>query len=209
MHRNVTGTSVKINCPTGQFYSPSIGQCTSCPAGQFYSSATGQCISCPAGQYSSTAGSTSCALCPAGRYSSTAGSISCALCPAGQYSSKDGSDRCALCPSGQYSSSPGAALCELCPTGQFSSPGSSSQTRCFPCSSTSHQCCWVLASWTLMGKAFPSVIPSSDNSCCNWLGSGITCDHTQKYVIKISWSSRALSGSIPAEIGNLIFLELL
>jgi hypothetical protein len=149
MHRNVTGTSVKINCP----------------AGRFYSSATGQCISCPAGQYSSSAGSTSCDLCPAGRYSNI-----------------------------------GSANCISCPAGQYSPPGSSSSTSCFSCTPDSHQCCWVLASWTIMGKAIPTEISSSDNSCCTKHMSGIACDFTTTKVTLINWNAKNLSNSMPKEL---------
>ncbi len=123
MHRNVTGTSVNINCP----------------AGRFYSFSTGKCIRCPKGQYS----------------------------PPGSNSSLD------------------------------------SSTSCFSCTSASHQCCWILASWTKMGKAIPTGISPLDNSCCTMPMSGITCDSTIANVTKIDWKANNLLNSMPGELQML------
>ena len=68
------------------------------------------------------------------------------------------------------------------------------------CTSTSPQCCWVVRIWKLMGKT-TNVSPTSSTACCSM--TGVTCDNTNK-VRKIVWGFKGLSGSIPAEIGNLI-----
>jgi hypothetical protein len=71
------------------------------------------------------------------------------------------------------------------------------------CGASSHQCCWVVRSWQLMGKAIPGGISSTDNSCCTKQMIGVTCDSTNTTVTKISWNGRTLSGNIPSDIGNL------
>jgi hypothetical protein len=73
------------------------------------------------------------------------------------------------------------------------------------CQSKSNpECCWVRRSWQLMGG-----IPSTD-SCCRWLGSrpqangipGVHCSDDGK-VKWIKWSSKSLTGAIPAALGEL------
>ena len=76
------------------------------------------------------------------------------------------------------------------------------------CDSNSPQCCWVVQSWQLMGKTIPTGISSTDNSCCTVPMTGVTCDSSNK-VININWYSKGLSGSIPADIGNLTSLQIL
>ena len=70
------------------------------------------------------------------------------------------------------------------------------------CTSTSPQCCWVVRSWQLMGKT-TTVSSTNATACCSM--TGVTCDSSNK-VRKIVWGSKGLSGSIPAEIGNLVNL---
>jgi len=77
------------------------------------------------------------------------------------------------------------------------------------CTSTSPQCCWVVRSWQLMGQFIPTGIKSTDNSCCTVPMSGVFCDSTKTKVTGLDWSSKALTGSIPADIGKLTSLTSL
>jgi len=74
------------------------------------------------------------------------------------------------------------------------------------CTTASPQCCWVVRSWQLMGKAIPTGIKSTDRSCCTVPMAGVTCDSTKTKVTGLDWSFKSLTGSIPSEIGNLVDL---
>ena len=77
------------------------------------------------------------------------------------------------------------------------------------CTAASHQCCWVVRSWQLMGKSIPTGVSSSGSSCCTKPMVGVTCDSTNTAIQKIYWPSKTLTGSIPSELGNLRSLRLL
>ena len=66
------------------------------------------------------------------------------------------------------------------------------------CDSTSPQCCWVVRSWQLMGQN-TTVSSGSDKECCSM--DGVSCSGS--LVTAINWNYKGLSGSIPADIGNL------
>jgi hypothetical protein len=76
-------------------------------------------------------------------------------------------------------------------------------------------CCRVIYIWQEMGQN-TTVDPTSATACCYYLGSttqssgipGVTCT-SDGTVTQIHWLRKRLTGTIPAEIGNLRNLESL
>ena len=93
------------------------------------------------------------------------------------------------------------------------------------CTSTSHQCCWVIRSWQLMGQK--TTISSKDNSCCFkslelplvkrqfisievWSPeTRVVCDSKNTKIVEIQWKSLYSKGQIPLELGKLTSLTRL
>lgn len=72
------------------------------------------------------------------------------------------------------------------------------------CSSTSHQCCWVIRSWQLLGKT-TTVSKKSPIGCCAM--AGVKCSGSS--VTDINWDSQGLNGEIPNSLKKLIDLKTL
>ena len=77
------------------------------------------------------------------------------------------------------------------------------------CTTSSPECCWVVRSWQLMGKATPTGIKSTDRSCCTKPLDGVTCDSTKTKVTGLNWSFKTFTGRIPSELGKLTSLTSL
>jgi len=118
------GTTV-CNCPAGQHFNRSIGDCSVCPDGFYSSFASLTCIVCPRGSVS-VAGSSECTPCLPGTYSNVS---VCETCPAGQISQNSYAVACDACPGNNYAAA-NASACIQCPANSQSPPASASIQSC-------------------------------------------------------------------------------
>ena len=75
------------------------------------------------------------------------------------------------------------------------------------CDSSSHQCCWVVQSWQLMGQSSAKKSSYSIYDCCSM--KGVTCDSTKTKVTAIQWTGKKLKGSLPSSLQYLVDLKTL